>query len=259
MPTKLQRVIFLGRKAGAKQALDVLIARKIRVTLVITPDPELAAHAQRLRIPVIREDAMLYTSLKKNSPPMRNIDLVISYLYPYKMRQPLIDLPARGCVNFHPAPLPDYKSRAGYNTAILERKKKFGVSAHFVDSEKFDAGPIIQVDRFPIDSNSETAWSLEKKAQQKLLDLFKTVITKFETGKHMRTIPNRGGLYWNLHQREALKKIDPKKESLEDINRKIRAFFFPPHSGATITIKGKDFTLIDQEILAAISKFLHET
>ena len=38
-----------------------------------------------------------------------------------------------GCLNFHPAPLPDLRGVGGYNVAILEGMREWGVSCHFVD------------------------------------------------------------------------------------------------------------------------------
>ncbi len=53
-----------------------------------------------------------------------------------------------GCLNFHPAPLPDFRGLGGYNVAILEGLPEWGVSSHFVD-EHFDTGDLVDVERFP--------------------------------------------------------------------------------------------------------------
>ena len=80
------------------------------------------------------------------SPPA-NVDVVISFLFPKLIREPLCPLGRVGCLNFHPAPLPDYRGLGGYNIAILEGLR-VGVSCHFVD-ERFDTGDLVEVERFP--------------------------------------------------------------------------------------------------------------
>lgn len=257
----IKNVILMGRKAGAAQALEHLISKGVSVKFIVTPLAEdqtvtLRDAAVRHVIPVFDDDSEVYRMIFDSHPLVQGVDLVISYLYWNKIKKPLIDLAARGCINFHPAPLPEYKSRAGYNTAILERKKEFGASAHFIDSEDFDSGPIISVKKFSIDQERETAHSLEKKAQEALLALFKEVIEMFLTGDEIAAQPNEGGLYLTQKELEKLKEINLERDSLEDINTKVRAFFFPPYSGAKIKIKGKDFTLVDDDILKYIRGLL---
>ena len=256
--SSIKNVILMGRKPGATTALEHLISKGIGIKFVVAPQAEdhaatLRDAALRYNIPVFSDDAEVYRMIHAANPLVADIDLVISYLYWNKIKKPLIDLPALGCVNFHPAPLPEYKSRAGYNTAILDGKKEFGASAHFIDSEDFDSGPIISVKKFSIDPERETAHSLEKKTQEALLELFKEVMEVFLAGDEIAVRPNEGGLYLTQKQLEKLKEINP-EDSLEDINAKVRAFFFPPYSGAKIRVKGKDFTLIDDDILG----YIHE-
>ena len=42
-------------------------------------------------------------------------------------------------------------------------------------------------------------------------------------------------------------------DSLDDIERKIRAFWYPPFDGASIKVKGKEFTIINKRILEEIN------
>lgn len=257
---KLERVILLGRKPGAARALEFLLRRGIRVPLVVTaPDQSgaaLRALAKRRRIRVLTAGEPLYRMIERRDPRTRNIDLVASYLYWGRIREPLIRLGRRGCVNFHPAPLPDYRWSAGYNAAILDGRKRFGVSAHFIDSEAFDAGPIIRVRRFPMDPDRETAWSLERKTQAELFKLFCEILRLFGRQWAMRTKPNRGGVAWTRRELEARKCVDPRRDSSKVIHRKIRAFFFPPYHGATIEIRGERFTLLDEETLALVHRLM---
>ena len=256
----LKRVIFMGRKPSAARAFMHLVAQGIHVPLLVAPEsaeqnPALHA-AATAHGSLIVEDAEAYAMVAQTHAACQDIDLVISFLYPKKIRAPLYTLGTYGCVNFHPAPLPDYKSRAGYNTAILDGRTEYGVSAHFITSDAFDAGEIIKVQRFPMDSETETAYSLEAKSQRALVDLFGEVIGLFAPGTPILTTPNVGGLYLTSKQLEALREIHPERESAEEIRRKCRAFFFPPYDGATLEVNGQRFTLVDETILQDMARRL---
>lgn len=257
----LKNVILLGKKKGAVKALQFLLKNNINVKLVVAKSDEpfnitLASTARSLNIPLI-DEKKLYELIESGDKLVKNIDLVISYLFWGRIKQPLINLAKRGCINLHPAPLPDYKSRAGYNTALLDEREEFGVTAHFIDTEKFDDGPIIKVLKFPIDKERDNVISLEKKSQKKLFILFKQVMKLFLTEDRIPTALNKGGLYLTAKQLEEMKEIDPEKDSLKEIHKKIRAFFFPPYKGALINIKGEEFTLINNEILEYLAKLLN--
>jgi len=255
---KIKRVIFLGRKPGAAKALEYLVEKGLSITMAIAPVkedymPKLSTTAKKYKIPVYHDEGVIYKKIAKYDKRIFNTDLVISYLFWRRIKNPLINIAKLGCINFHPAPLPDYKGRAGYNTAILDARKKYGVSAHFIDSEELDNGPIIEVKKFAINFGQETALSLEKKSQEKLLELFKDTMDAFINGQKIKTRKNSGGLYLTGPELNELKEINPQKDSLEDIDKKIRAFFFPPYRGATITIKGRKFTLINDEVMKILS------
>ncbi|OGN24131.1 MAG: hypothetical protein A3G51_02555 [Candidatus Yanofskybacteria bacterium RIFCSPLOWO2_12_FULL_43_11b] len=251
---EIKNVIFMGKKPLAVSAFEYLLQRGINVKLVVAMVDEpfennLANAALSHGIPLYTDPKEIYELIDSGDEMFRDVDLVISYLFWKRMKNGLIKLPKWGCVNFHPAPLPDYKGRAGYNTAILDKRDDFGVSAHFIDSEEFDVGPIIKVTKFKIEHDKETAYSLEAKSQQKMLELFKEVINLFTSNEEIQISPNSGGLHLTGEQLEEMKKVDLAKDSAEEIDRKVRAFFFPPYTGAKLIVGEKEFTLVNQGIL----------
>lgn len=242
------------------EAAKFLLQNNIEIPLVVCPESGHDADAFRALgkesgIAILSDDKILYKMIQDGDERTKNIELVVSYLYWRRIKMPLIKLGAVGCVNFHPAPLPDYKSRAGYNTAILDGQKEFGVSAHFIDSEEFDSGPIIKVARFEMPATGHVL-DLVDEAQKKLLELFKEVIELFQSGMELELASNNGGLYLNGAELENLKLIDPERDSKEEIKKKIRAFFYPPYHGATIDIKGEKYTILDEESLRFLAKKL---
>ena len=263
------RAIYMGKsKPSTIEGLEYLIEKGVDVVAVVAPprvQPDLgirqlvnAAHC--FGIPTATDNELYYRLSRKKGIPqcgyvLENIDLVISFLFWKKIRKPLIDLPKIGCVNLHPAPLPDFRGVGGYNFAIYENLSVWGVSAHFVD-ESFDSGDIIKVHRFKIDPRHETAFSLEQKSQCLLLDLFKEVVDIALDTSSLPRSPQGEGRYVTNDDFEELRKIHP-DDTLEEVERKIRAFWYPPYAGASIEIQGTEFTVVSKELLKEISKMYH--
>ena len=78
------------------------------------------------------------------------VDLVVSFLFWKRIREPLISLGRVGCLNFHPAPLPDFRGLGGYNVALLEGVRSGACRATSWTSD-IDTGDLVEVERFPID------------------------------------------------------------------------------------------------------------
>ena len=117
---------------------------------------------------------------------------MVSFLFWNRIREPLISLGRLGCINLHPAPLPDLRGVGGYNVALLEGRDEWGVSCHFVD-DRIDTGDLVEVERFPIDAAGETALSLDALSQERLLALFQRVVERALSGAELPREPQGGG------------------------------------------------------------------
>jgi len=189
------------------------------------------------------------TEMTKGDIP-DNTDLIISFCYPKLIKKEVFEVARFGCINFHPAPLPEYKGFAVYNFAILNGEKEWGVSAHFID-QKFDTGDIIKVNRFKI--GKETAHSLRKKSRDRLLILLKEVANEFALSGKLTSIKQdkNKGKYYSKKMMNENRVITPSDDAIT-IERKIRAFWCPPYAGAAIKLNNIEYTLINKEILKTI-------
>lgn len=239
-------LLFMGRKqVGARCLAHVLSLPGCKVAAVLT-DSHLAVSptadiARRSNLPLYTmeqaQEAFSSGSLK--------FDLAVSMLYWRKIKPPILGAATRGIINFHPAPLPRYKGTAGYNLAILEGLSSWATTAHYVD-ESIDTGPIIEVSDFPISQLEETAQSLEQLSQERLYQQFVRVLDKvLASDSLLPSIPNGPGRYVSRAEMEAMKRVLPG----DDLERKARAFWFPPYDGAYIEIDGKKYTLVSQYML----------
>lgn len=245
-------------KRSVVGGLEHVLASGWDVAAVVAPPPDdRAAEAQRLDLaaqraglPLISDDD-LYAAIDdpgKASVDLTGIDAVFSFLFWKRIRQPLIELGAAGCLNFHPAPLPDMRGVGGYNVAILEDWPEWGVSAHFVDAD-FDTGDVVRVDRFPIDRTRETALSLDFRSQRRLLELFRWTADELAAGNPLPRTAQGDGRYVTREEFEALRVVRP-GDPPELTARRIRAYWYPPHDGATLELDGQTVTLVDRSLLA---------
>lgn len=234
-------IVLMGRKQKAAEALEYLLARGHRVEFVVSSEQgderPLEEAARRHEIPVF-EDEQAYAAIERLSRPL---DVVLSYLHRRKIRQALIEAPRVGCFNFHPAPLPELRGVGGYNFAILENHAHYGVSVHWVAPE-IDAGDLVWVRRFPIEPRLETAWSLERKAQAALWELFVEFVDLLERGSPIPRTPQGEGRYISRREMLAAMRIGP-EDPPELVERKARAFWFPPCEGAYVEREGHRFTI----------------
>jgi len=260
------KVILMGKdKPTVRKGLEYLVENGFTVVAVVGPEEgnftgrRLVDLAAKRHIPTTT-DTQIYDVLEGRAAPdtlpfcLPDIDLVVSLLFWKRIRKPLIDLPKIACINFHPAPLPEFRGIGGYNVAIMENLDYWGAAVHKVD-ETFDTGELIDVRRFDIDASSETAFSLEQKTQDVLLELFRDAMEKIKRDRRVVGKPQGEGRYFARKDFERLRRIQS-DDSPELIARKIRAFWYPPMSGASIVINGNEYTLVDENILTRIVKRL---
>ena len=73
----------------------------------------------------------------KDNPTLKPFNLGVSYCYPRKITEPLLSTPKLGFVNYHPAPLPNYRGPTELDEAIKNKEIHWGVTVHFMD-ESYD-------------------------------------------------------------------------------------------------------------------------
>jgi len=241
-------------KRSAARALDWLVVEGAEVAAVGTGAPdELTRDEQRVDLVAERHGLALVSEDELYASPPDDVEVVISFLFWNRIREPLLSLGRVGCLNFHPAPLPDMRGVGGYNVAILEGMGEWGVSGHFVDAE-LDTGDIVEVERFPIDADTATALSLDVESQERLFELFQRVMRPVLAGEELPRTPQGEGRYVSREELDSLRRVRPG----DDLGRKLRAFWYPPYPGAVLEVDGRDLTLVDEGMLRELARLYRE-
>jgi methionyl-tRNA formyltransferase len=242
-------------KRSAARALDWLVEQGVEVAAVVASEPDrFTREEQRVDLVAERHGLRLVGDEDLYAEPPEDVDVVISFLFWKRIREPLVSLGRIGCLNFHPAPLPDLRGVGGYNVAILEGMREWGVSCHFVD-EGFDTGDLVEVERFPMDPDSATAYSLDLESQDRVLGLFQRVMEQAIAGEELPRTPQGAGRYVDREEFERLRRVQPG----DDLDRKLRAFWYPPHPGAVVELDGRDLTLVDESLLAELAEVYRDS
>lgn len=240
-------IVLLGSKPCFAEIVQWCSQNEINVLGVICDDANKEI-CQKHNFKII-DEAEIINNLQWYT---QNTDYVVSYLYWRILKEPILSMPKNGCINFHPAPLPEYKGLGGCSFAILNEEKTWGATAHYINAG-IDTGDIIMVDRFEFDYKKETAYSLKEQTLIRLKNVFVNLMKQLKTGQPLPVIPQNGseGKYYSKKDMLDAMKIDALKD---DVDKKIQAFWFPPYDGAYIEINNKKYTLTNEVVLSQINK-----
>lgn len=128
----------------------------------------------------------------RSKPNFGDYDVGVSFMYLYKVPKEQVD--SHIWINFHPAPLPEYRGRNLCYHAIMNGEGEFGATVHYMD-ENFDTGDIIEVLRFPIEP-SDTAGDLSRLVLGFSMQLFSKYLPEIIKNSEFTRYRNEGGSYY---------------------------------------------------------------
>lgn len=147
---------------------------------------------------------------------------------------------AKNCwVNFHPAPLPQFRGRNLCYQAILDGAEWFGATAHYMD-ENFDTGDIIEVKKWPV-YPSMTAGDLHGWAIASCIQLFKEWVPKLLQGRVPATPQPKEGRYYRKCKIDDEVHLDAWTKML------IRARTYHPKHHARVKIGERWYKIVPEE------------
>ena len=119
----------------------------------------------------------IFTTLNPPEHELKPFELGVSYCYPRKIKEPLLSIPSKGFINYHPGPLPKYKGPKESTDAINNKEMYWGVTVHKMD-ENYDTGRIIEVLEIELHEPPTSTMELGAVSHYFLFELFKKTIKK---------------------------------------------------------------------------------
>ena len=107
-------------------------------------------------------------------------EIIFSFYYRNIIKQPILDIPPRGCLNLHGSLLPMYRGRCPINWVLVNGEKETGVTLHYM-TPKPDDGDIVCRKKIAV-TDDDTARSLHEKAAQAASTMLDEVLPRIKDG-----------------------------------------------------------------------------
>jgi methionyl-tRNA formyltransferase len=117
------------------------------------------------------------------------VDLIIVAVFARILKQSLINVPPRGCVNVHPSLLPRYRGPEPIYWVLANHEKMTGVTIHYID-EGIDSGDIVLQKQLEIRPD-ETELTLMQRSLEEADDLLREAIPLLIAGRAPRLPQDR--------------------------------------------------------------------
>lgn len=226
----MAKIVFMGTPDFAVPILNRLIEDGYEICAVVTqPDrpkgrkkqltpPPVKVAAEARGIPVLQPERIRQKEEMEKVLKM-NPDLIVTAAFGQILPKEILQAPKFGCVNVHASLLPELRGGAPIHYAILEGKKKTGVTIMYM-AEKLDAGDILTQVEVPIDER-DTVGTLHDKLSEAGAKLLAETLPLLLENK-IAPIPQeeeKATFAWNIKREQ--EKIDWTKTG-EDVYNHIR-------------------------------------
>ncbi|MGN1457030.1 MAG: methionyl-tRNA formyltransferase [Acutalibacteraceae bacterium] len=236
------RIVFMGTPDFAVPCLKALIEDKNEIVGVFTqPDkpkgrgytltpPPVKVTALENNIEVFQpktlKDGTALEILKKLNPEM-----IVVVAYGKILPKEIIDLPEYGCINVHASLLPEYRGAAPIQWAVLDGKKKTGVTAMYMDIG-LDTGDMLMKSETEIGEN-ETADELHDRLSVLGSELIVKVVHSALDGTLTREKQDDSKSCYAKMLTKEMSKIDFTK-SAQEVHNQVRGLNSWPSASALL-------------------------
>jgi methionyl-tRNA formyltransferase len=184
------RVIFMGTPDFSVPVLEALVASGHEIAAVYTQPPRPAGRGKRDRpSPVqaraealgleVRHPASLKSAEEQAAFAALDAELAVVVAYGLILPRPILNAPARGCLNIHASLLPRWRGAAPIQRAIMAGDAQTGVCIMQMEPG-LDTGPVLASRATPIGAG-ETAGDLHDRLSEMGAALIVEVLAKLDT------------------------------------------------------------------------------
>lgn len=248
------RLIFMGSPAFAVPTLDALIAAGHEIAAVYSQPPRPAHRGKKLQPTAVQQRAEELGLPVRTPERLRSkeeqaafraleAEAAVVAAYGLLLPQPILDAPARGCLNVHASLLPRWRGAAPIHRAILAGDKETGVTIMQMEAG-LDTGPMLRLGRTSI--ARKTVGELTRELAEMGAQL---MVEELASPSHPLVQPEEGVTHApKIVKGEA--RINWNSPASE-VERQIRAF--APAPGAWFEVAGERIKLLAAEPVGGVN------
>jgi amino acid adenylation domain-containing protein len=161
---------LIGEGTLLIRCAEILVNRGHAISGIISSDRKVHNWAQERNLSLIDLETGDIVRFLSQQP----FDYLFSIVNPLILSKQVLELPHRGAINYHDAPLPKYAGNYATSWAIMQGEREHGITWHAM-TDLADAGEIFKQRFFKINDN-ETAFSLNTKCYDAAVSSFSELI-----------------------------------------------------------------------------------
>ncbi len=248
----MRKILFLGQNLIAQNCLKVLCEEQYSDNLelvgLVTNE---CTNEYFTSIINSNKDYIVISNSERNEAGIikiivdNNIDTLISVQHPWIISEKILDLVGYHAFNLHNAKLPEYKGHNTISHAILNGDMEYTTTLHWM-VPKVDNGEIAYTETSKIEKE-DTAYSLYHKMLPLAAKVFRQLCDDLNSVSRIPRQPLSGiSKFYSKKEIERLKKIE-KVSDYAEVDRKARAFYFPPHEPAYYILSNEKFYITKKQ------------
>jgi methionyl-tRNA formyltransferase len=223
----MTKIVFMGTPDFSVPILRQIISDGYDVIGVVTQPDRPVGRKRVLTPPPVKVEALnhgipIYQPEKiRQKEELEKIlslkpDLIVTAAFGQILPNELLEVPAHGCINVHASLLPELRGGAPIHYAIMQGKKKTGITIMYM-VEKLDAGDILTRVEVPI-TDSDNVGTLHDKLSKAGSELLSETLPLLLAGKLTPVKQNNedATFAWNIKREQ--EKIDWTKTGEEIYN-----------------------------------------
>lgn len=246
------RILYLGQKPIGEECFNILLKGQNNnytvVGAVSNRTPNVWWNSNAVYDRCLTEGMVFIDNSKPNEKLILqtiekcSVDFVVSVGHNWILSEEILKAVSFMAVNLHLAKLPDYKGYYSYNHALLNSEQTYGITLHWM-TPKVDQGDYVFVQEFAI-TQDDTAFSLYNKSVKEGKSLFEKFVGLLQENQQLpKKKMTAGGHFYSKQSMDGLRKINDISD-IDEIQKKSRAFFFPPFENAYLEINDKKYYVI---------------
>ncbi|HEY2420477.1 MAG TPA: methionyl-tRNA formyltransferase [Neobacillus sp.] len=223
----MTKIVFMGTPDFSVPVLRQIIDDGFEVIGVVTQPDRPVGRKRVLTPPPVKVEALKHgipvfqpEKIRQQEELVKILalkpDLIITAAFGQILPKEILELPKHGCINVHASLLPELRGGAPIHYAIIEGKKKTGVTIMYM-VEKLDAGDILTKVEVPI-SEDDNVGTLHVKLSQAGATLLSETLPPLLEGKLTSIPQNNTEATFAANIKREQEKIDWNKTGEEIYN-----------------------------------------